>query len=92
MEETTRLFGDAAAAGRDTVSTAELLQIVTGKKPAIPGHSFFLGIRDTREFGIFRSTELGVKALVRYTAARLSSSTNDVNQRTSQTDSCCTKC
>lgn len=55
LEEITRLFGDAAAAGRDTVSAAEILQIVTGKKPAISGHSFFLGIRATREFGLIIS-------------------------------------
>lgn len=52
LEETTRLLSDAAAAGRDTVSTAELLQVACGKKPAITGHSFFLGISDTREFGL----------------------------------------
>ncbi len=55
LDEITRLFSDAAAAGSDTVLVAELLQIVTGKKPAISSHSFFLEIRDTREFGLIIS-------------------------------------
>ena len=59
LEEITRLFSDAAAAGRETVSTAELLQLATGKKPAISGHSFCLEIRETREFGLIISAGPG---------------------------------
>jgi len=59
LAEVTRLFNDAASAGRDTVPAAEILQLVTGKKPAISSHSFFLGVRDTREFGLIISAGSG---------------------------------
>jgi acyl-CoA synthetase (NDP forming) len=51
MEEISRLFGDAASEGRETVSAAELMQLLTGKKPASSDHLFSLEVRNTREFG-----------------------------------------
>jgi len=52
LTEITRLFSDAATAGRETVATAELLQLATAGNPAISGHSFDLQIKNTREFGL----------------------------------------
>ena len=51
LEEISRLFSDVASEGRETVSAAELIQLVTGEKPALAEHSFSLEVRNTREFG-----------------------------------------
>ncbi len=59
LEAVTRLFSDAASAGREKVSTAELLQLATSGKPAISGHTFVLEIKDTREFGLVISAGPG---------------------------------
>ena len=59
MDKITRLFNVAASEGRETVLAAELIQLSSGKGPALSDHSFSLEIRNTREFGLIISAGPG---------------------------------